>query len=391
MKQLLLALVLIFAVAVASPARAGIDFAREIRPIFSDNCFACHGPDSSKRKAGLRLDQKESAFGKAESGETPIVPGNPDKSDLLRRITSSDKDEVMPPPKEHRKLKSEQIDLLRRWIKEGATWTGHWAFQPVKAGAVPEIGDQKSAVRNPIDAFVLQKLARENVRPSPAEEPARLIRRLSLDLTGLPPMPREVEDFAGHASNETDGTNASYEQLVDRLLASPHFGERVALPWLDLARYGDTGGYHNDSLREMWLWRDWVINAFNANKPFDQFTVEQLAGDLLPNATRDQKIATGFMRNVMTSDEGGIIDDEYLNLYIVDRVSTMGVTWLGLTVGCAQCHDHKYDPLTQREFYQLYSFFHNVPEKGKDGVRDHNPVPYLLVLTPEQQAELDTK
>jgi mono/diheme cytochrome c family protein len=373
------------------PARGAVDFAREVRPIFSENCFTCHGPDANKRKAGLRLDHQESAFSKMESGETPIVPGDVEKSDLLRRIVSTDKDEVMPPPKEHRQLKPEQVALLRRWIEEGAVWTGHWAFQPVKPTAVPAIADRNARAgygdwsRNPIDAFILQKLGCVNMQPSPAEEPARLIRRLSLDLTGLPPAVAEVDDFLA------DRTPQAYEKAVDRLLASPHFGERLAIPWLDLARYGDTGGYHNDSLREMWLWRDWVINAFNANKPFDQFTVEQLAGDLLPNATRDQKIATGFMRNVMTSDEGGIIDDEYLNLYIVDRVSTMGVTWLGLTVGCAQCHDHKYDPLTQREFYQMYSFFHNVPEKGKDGVRDHNPSPYLLVLTPEQQAEFDAK
>ncbi|MGB8168229.1 MAG: DUF1553 domain-containing protein [Chthoniobacteraceae bacterium] len=384
MKPFVRVLVPIFLAAGALPARSAVDFAREVRPILSENCFACHGPDSNKRKAGLRLDQKESAFSKMESGETPIVPGDLEKSDLLRRIVSSDKDEVMPPPKEHRKLQPGQVALLTRWIKEGAVWTGHWAFQPVKAAAVPAISESK----NPIDAFIIEKLKKEGLKPAPTEEPARLLRRLSLDLTGLPPSVAEVDDFTQSATRDSQ---AAIGAAVDRLLASPHFGERLAMPWLDLARYGDTGGYHNDSLREMWLWRDWVIKSFNANKPFDQFTIEQLAGDLLPNATLDQKIATGFMRNVMTSDEGGIIDDEYLNLYIVDRVNTMGVTWLGLTVGCAQCHDHKYDPLTQREFYQMYSFFHNVPEKGKDGVRDHNPSPYLLVLSPGQQAELDAK
>ncbi len=383
MKSSVLALLLSLAIG-ALPARAGVDFAREIRPILSEHCFTCHGPDSNKRKAGLRLDQKESAFSKMESGETPIVPGDVEKSDLLRRIVSTDRDEVMPPPKEHRKLKPAQVELLTRWIKEGAPWTGHWAFQPVQPPAVPVV----SGATNPIDAFIVEKLNKEGLKPSPAEEPARLLRRLSLDLTGLPPTLAEVDDFTQSAIRDPQ---SAISTVVNRLLASPHFGERLALPWLDLARYGDTAGYHNDSLREMWLWRDWVIKAFNANKPFDQFTIEQLAGDLLPGATIDQKIATGFMRNVMTSDEGGIIDDEYLNLYIVDRVSTMGITWLGLTVGCAQCHDHKYDPLTQREFYQMYSFFHNVPEKGKDGVRDHNPAPYLLVLSPEQQAELDAK
>ncbi len=367
--------------ATALPARAGIDFAREIRPILSEHCFTCHGPDAAKRKSGLRLDEKESAFAPAESGERAIVPGDVEKSELLRRIASSDADEVMPPPKEHRKLQPAHVALLRRWIAEGAAWTGHWAFQPVKPAALPQ-----SAAPHPIDAFIRDRLGREGLQSTPPDEPTRLLRRLSLDLTGLPPSLAEVDAFV---SAWKANPQAAVSTAADRLLASPHFGERLAIPWLDVARFGDTAGYHNDSLREMWHWRDWVISAFNANKPFDQFTVEQLAGDLLPNATRDQKIATGFMRNVMTSDEGGIIDEEYLNLYIVDRVSTMGVAWLGLTVGCAQCHDHKYDPLTQREFYQLYSFFNNVPEKGKDGVRDHNPAPYLLVLTPEQQAELD--
>lgn len=400
MKPLLPTLGLVF-LALTPTARAGIDFAREVRPLLSENCFTCHGPDSNKRKSGLRLDQKESAFGPAESGETAIVPGDVEKSELLRRITSTDKDEVMPPPKEQHKLKPAQIDLLKRWIAEGAVWTGHWSFQPVKPVKVPVLADCGVGFaewnarngygdwsRSPIDAFILEKLGAEKLRPSPEEEPARLLRRLSLDLTGLPPTLAEVEDFTQAAAQ--DG-QAALEAAVDRLLASPHFGERLALPWLDLARYGDTAGYHNDSLREMWLWRDWVIRAFNTNKPFDEFTIEQLAGDLLPDATVDQRVATGFMRNVMTSDEGGIIDAEYLNLYVVDRVATMGVTWLGLTVGCAQCHDHKYDPITQKEFYQIYSFFHNVPEKGKDGVRDHNPPPYLVVTTPEQQTELDAR
>jgi hypothetical protein len=356
-------------------ARAEIDFAREIRPLLSDNCFACHGPDSNKRKAGLRLDEKESAFSKLESGEIAIVPGDVEKSELLRRVTSADKDEVMPPPKEHKKLKPEQVELLRRWIKEGANWTGHWAFQPVKEPSVPGGG-------NPIDAFIGARLKKEGLAFSPKEENARLLRRVSLDLTGLPPTIKETDDFLA------DTAPTAFENVVDRLLASPHFGERLAIPWLDLARYGDTSGYHNDSLRDMWLWREWVIKAFNANMPFDEFTIEQLAGDLLPNATIDQRIASGFHRNVMTSDEGGLIDAEYLNLYIVDRVNTTGATWLGLTVGCAQCHDHKYDPMTQRDFYRVYAFFHNVPENGKDGVRDRNPVPFLRVPTPEQSQEM---
>ena len=365
-------------IAIALPLAASaaeVNFAREIRPLFSENCFACHGPDSNKRKAGLRLDQKESAFGKNESGEIAIVPGDLEKSELMRRVSSTDSDEVMPPPKEHKKLKPEQVELLKRWIKEGANWTGHWAFQPVKEPAAPD-------PQHPIDSFVRARLEKEKLQPSPEEEKARLLRRVTLDLTGLPPTIKETDDFLANTS-----ANA-YEKAVDRVLASPHFGERLAIPWLDLARYGDTSGYHSDSLRDMWLWREWVVKAFNANMPFDQFTIEQIAGDLLPDATTDQKIASGFHRNVMTSDEGGLIEAEYLNLYVVDRVATTGVTWLGLTVACAQCHDHKYDPVTQRDFYQVYAFFHNVPENGKDGVRDRNPQPFLRVPTAEQAEQL---
>ena len=359
-----------------------IDFNRDIRPILSENCYTCHGPDTNKRKAELRLDQKESAFGKAESGETPITPGVPEKSEVIRRITTEDKDDVMPPPKEHKKLKPAQVELLRSWIKTGAKWDGHWAFQPVKAVVPPESQKAKGQSLKPIDAFVAARLEKEGLWFSSEAEKATLIRRASLDLTGLPPSLTEVDSFLKDAAPD------AYEKIIDRLLASPHFGERLAVPWLDLARYGDTSGYHNDSLRDMWLWREWVIKAFNANMPFSQFTIEQLAGDLLPGATIEQQVASGFHRNVMTSDEGGLIDEEYLNLYVVDRVATTGVTWLGLTVGCAQCHDHKYDPLKQREFYQLYSFFHNVPENGKDGVRDRNPVPFLSVPSAEQKTQL---
>ncbi len=360
-----------------------IDFNRDIRPIFSEHCYTCHGPDNAKRKAGLRLDQKDSVFSALESGETPIVPGDPGKSELMRRVTTSDADDLMPPAKEHKALKPEQIDLLSRWVKAGAKWDGHWAFQPVKQPAPPDV---KNAAwpKNTIDRFVLARLEKEGLAPSPEASKAALLRRVSLDLTGLPPTPAETAEYL------SDAKVGAYERVLDRLLASPHFGERMALPWLDLARYGDTSGYHNDSLRDMWLWRDWVIKAFNENKPFSDFTIEQLAGDLLPGSTIDQQVATGFHRNVMTSDEGGIIDEEYLNLYVIDRLNTTGATWLGLTVGCAQCHDHKYDPLKQKEFYQLYSFFHNVPENGKDGVRDRNPKPFLTVPSDEQKARLAT-
>ncbi len=377
---------LLIALAAQPLARAelpvAIDFNRDIRPILSDNCFTCHGPDTNKRKAGLRLDEKESAFGKAESGEIAIAPGQPEKSELLRRITTEDKDDVMPPPKEHKKLKPAQVELLRSWIAAGAKWDGHWAFQPVKSLVPPESQKARTESLGPIDAFVAARLEKEGLAFSPEAEKTALIRRASLDLTGLPPTIAQVDDFL------KDPAPNAYEKVIDRLLASPHFGERMAVPWLDLARYGDTSGYHNDSLRDMWLWREWVIKAINANMPFSEFTIEQLAGDLLPNATIEQQIASGFHRNVMTSDEGGLIEEEYLNLYVVDRVATTGVTWMGLTVACAQCHDHKYDPITQREFYQLYSFFNNVPETGKDGVRDRNPKPFLMVASPEQKERL---
>jgi len=364
--------------AAAATTPAKIDFNRDIRPILSENCYACHGPDANKLKAGLRFDLKESALGKAKSGGIAVVPGAPEKSEMIRRLTTTDPDELMPPTKEDKALKPQQVELLKRWIKEGAVWAGHWAFEPITKPPVPKAARSTA----PIDAFVQARLKTERLKPSPEEDKARLIRRVSLDLTGLPPSIQEVDDFV------KDRSPKAFEKVVDRLLASPHFGERLALPWLDLARYGDTSGYHNDSLRDMWLWREWVVKAFNANMPFNEFTVAQLAGDLLPQATVQQQVASGFHRNHMTSDEGGLIDSEYRNLYVVDRVATTGVTWLGLTVGCAQCHDHKYDPITQRDFYKVYAFFNNVPENGKDGVRDRNPKPFLRVTTPEQEEDL---
>ncbi|HWE01538.1 MAG TPA: DUF1553 domain-containing protein [Tepidisphaeraceae bacterium] len=369
----------------AAPANDGhLSYNRDIRPLFSETCLKCHGPDSGRRKGNLRLDQSESAFGAAtKSGAVPIIPGKPQESELIRRITSAKDDEVMPPPSEHKALKPAEIALLRRWIAEGAKYETHWAYQKIEAPAVPKISTEAGFdVRGPIDAFILERLRKENLNPSPQEDKARLIRRVSLDLTGLPPTVAEVDEFLA------DTSDGAYEKVVDRLLASPHFGERFATPWLDLARFSDTGGYHNDSYRTTWMWRDWVVKSFNDNKPFDRFTVEQIAGDLLPKATVENKIASGFMRNVMTSDEGGIIPDEYLNLYIVDRVGTLGTTWLGMTVACARCHDHKYDPVTQRDFYSLYAFFHNITELGKDGVRDRNPAPRMVVASPEQQVKL---
>lgn len=358
-----------------------INFDRDIRPILSEHCYTCHGPDAGKLKAGLRLDRKESTFGPLESGATAVVPGKPSESELVRRIHAKDADEVMPPAEGGKPLTNEQILALEQWIASGAGWSNHWAFERIESPPVPKL-DLNGRANNPIDHFVLAKLVANKLKQSPQESKERLIRRVTLDLTGLPPTIKEVDDFLA------DESPLAFERVVDRLLGSQHFGERLALPWLDLARYGDTSGYHNDSLRDMWLWREWVIGAFNKNLPFDQFTIEQLAGDLLPSATIDQQVASGFHRNVMTSDEGGLIDAEYRNLYVVDRIATTGVTWLGMTIACAQCHDHKYDPMTQRDYYAFYAFFNNVPENGKDGVRDRNPKPFLSVPSEAQQMQL---
>ena len=359
-----------------------LEFDRDVRPILSEHCFACHGPDASKLKAGLRMDRKESVFSQLESGATAVVTGLPNDSEMIRRIGSHDPEQVMPPPEEGKALTTIKIETLRRWVHEGAPWTNHWSFEMIKAPVVPRENLAAGTVSNPIDAFVLSKLQSQGLSQSPKETKERLLRRVSLDLTGIPPSLHDVKEFLN------DDSHTAFETVVDRLLNSIHFGERMAMPWLDLARYGDTSGYHNDSLRDMWLWREWVINAFNSNKPFDQFTIEQLAGDLVPEASIQQKVASGFHRNVMTSDEGGLIDAEYRNLYVVDRIATTGVTWLGMTVACAQCHDHKYDPITQADFYKLYAFFNNVPENGKDGVRDRNPMPYLRIISKSEEEQL---
>ena len=368
--------------ATAAAAPAPVDFNRDIRPVMSDTCFKCHGFDDKARKGKLRLDLREEALKPAKSGKIPIVPGKPDQSEIIARLFSKDADEVMPPTSAHKTISPAQKELFRRWVAEGAKYAGHWAFEPAVAPAVPKIANPQSPNANSIDAFLAADLATEKLSFQPEAPREVLLRRVTLALTGLPPTLAEVDAFLA------DTSPRAYEKVVDRLLASPHYGERLAVPWLDLARHSDSAGYHNDSLRETWLWRDWVVKAFNNNKPFDRFTIEQLAGDLLPNATVEQKVASGFMRNVMTSDEGGIIDAEYLNIYLVDRVSTLGTTWFGMSIACAQCHDHKYDPVTTREFYSLYAFFHNVPEKGKDGTRTLNPEPRLAVPLPEQEKEL---
>lgn len=356
---------------------AAIDFNRDVRPILSDHCYSCHGPDEAKRKAGLRLDSESEAFKELKSGERAVVAGSLEKSALIQRISTTDTDDLMPPVKHGKPLSKEQIATLTRWVKEGARWQQHWSFVAPAAPQSPKAKDKKWA-KNEIDHFVLEKLEKNGLKPNGEAEKAALLRRVTFDLTGLPPTIEEVDAFLA------DGSNKAYEKVVDRLLGSPHYGERMAQNWLDLARYADTAGYHFDGVRYMWLWRDWVINAFNQNKPFDEFTVEQLAGDLLPNATREQKIATGFVRNNMTTDEGGVDPDEYLNKYAADRVSTLGTVWLGMTVGCAECHDHKFDPLKMKEFYQFYAFFNQVPERGLDRTRVDNPPPRLAVPTLDQ-------
>ncbi|QDU38987.1 Planctomycete cytochrome C [Maioricimonas rarisocia] len=356
----------------AVPAFGEVRFNRDVRPILSENCWRCHGFDAKQRQAGLRLDVREDALRPADSGLLPIVPGKPDQSELIARIAAQDESLRMPPPDAHQQLSPAQVETLSTWIAEGAVYERHWAFEPIRKPPVPDV----DGALNPIDAFVAARLEREGLDFADEATPETLLRRICFDLTGLPPTLDDIERF------EKDG----YEQTVDRLLASPHFGERMAADWLDAARYADTNGYFGDRPREIWLWRNWVIDAFNANMPYDQFTIEQLAGDLLPNASVSQRIATGFNRNHMANNETGIIDEEYRVEYVVDRIDTTMTTWLGLTVGCAQCHDHKYDPITQREFYSLFAFFNTVPERGL--LVGNNPPPLMSVPTPEQEENL---
>jgi hypothetical protein len=363
-----------------TPSAKGLDFNRDIRPILSDNCYACHGPDDRARKARLRLDTPAGAFAKLRAGGYAIVPGKSGASELVVRVTAEDPAEQMPPPKSGKKLTPAQIDLLRRWIEQGAKWSEHWAFVSPRRAPLPPVKDT-AWPRNAIDHFVLARLEQEGLRPSPEADRATLLRRLSLDLTGLPLTPAELDAFLA------DPSPGAYERVVDRLLASPAYGERMAQRWLDLARYGDTNGYRLDNHRDVWKWREWVIEAYNRNLPFDQFTVEQLAGDLLPGATLSQKVATGFHRNTMVNFGNGSDPKEYLHKAVADRAVTTAAVWLGLTLGCAQCHDHRYDPFTQKDFYRLYAFFNNVPEKGLDGEKT-NPVPSIRLPSPEQAGRL---
>ncbi|MCB1121391.1 MAG: DUF1549 domain-containing protein, partial [Verrucomicrobiae bacterium] len=331
----------------------GSDFDRDIRPILSDNCFKCHGQDAKQREADLRLDTKEGLFGDLD-GYKVVAPGDLDKSELFFRIAHEDPEERMPPPEADRHLTDQEIEQIRAWIADGAQWEQHWSLVPPERPQIPEVSDP-AWVRNPIDAFILARLDAEGLKPSSPADPGIFARRVFFDVTGLPPSPEEVERFF----------NTRLEASVDGLFHSKAYGEKMAIRWLDAARYADTSGYQNDGWREMWRWRDWVINAYNANMPFDQFTIEQLAGDLLPDPSLDQLIATGFNRNHRGNAEGGIIPEEFQVEYVVDRVDTTFTVWQGATMGCARCHDHKYDPYSQRDYYQLFAMFNNLPENGR--------------------------
>ncbi|MCI0376318.1 MAG: DUF1549 domain-containing protein [Gemmataceae bacterium] len=353
-----------------------VDFNKQIRPILSDSCFACHGPDENTRKVKLRLDTKQGAFAKLRDGSRALVPGNAKASELVQRVFAQDLTERMPPPKSRKKLTEEQKELLKKWVEQGAAWSSHWAYVAPKKTALPAIS-QPAWPKNAIDHFILARLDKEGLKPSSEADKTALIRRVTFDLTGLPPTLAEIDAYLADASPE------AYEKVVERLLASPRFGEHMARHWLDAARYGDTHGMHLDNYREMWPYRDWVISAFNKNLPFDRFVTEQIAGDLLPSATLDQQIATGFLRCHVTTNEGGSIDEEVYVRNVVDRVDTNGTVLMGLSVGCARCHDHRYDPISSKDYYGMFAFFNNLDGPAMDGnVPQHPPV--VKVPTPEQ-------
>lgn len=357
-----------------------VDFDRDIRPILSNTCFNCHGPDESNRKAKLRLDTKQGAFAD-RGGSAAIVPGQPDRSELYVRVSAKNPADRMPPVRFPHQLSAKQIDTLKLWIEQGADWREHWAFVPPQRPATPKV-KTTAWPKNDIDTFILARLEKEGLSPSAPASREKWLRRVTLDLTGLPPTLKEIDDFLA------DKTPQAFETVVDRLLASPRYGEHMAVEWLDAARYADTNGYQQDRTRTMWPWRDWVVQAMNDNMPFDQFTVEQIAGDLLPDAKVPQKIATGFNRNHMLNGEGGRLAEESRVEYVVDRVETTSTVWLGLTLGCCRCHNHKYDPVSQKEFYRFYAFFNNIDEVG--GVdRGGNAKPVLALPTPEQTARLE--
>jgi cytochrome c553 len=378
--------VLLTVLPLGSTASAKLSFNRDVRPIFSDTCFACHGPDESNNKGGLRLDSLARALQGGKSKEPALVAGKPLESNIYKRLINTDETEIMPPPEFHKVLKPKQIETIKQWIAEGAEYEGHWAFVKPTHVTVPPVPNGGGG-GNEIDSFLRPALAAKGLKANPEADKATLIRRASLDLIGLPPTENEIDAF------EKDTSPDAWSKLIDRLMASPHYGERMAMPWLDNARYADSHGFQTDSSRTMWPWRDWVINAFNANMPFDQFTVEQLAGDLLPNPTLSNKVATGFNRNHRINGEGGLIAAEWRMENIIDRVETTGSTWLALTLNCCRCHDHKYDPITQKEFYQLTAYFNSVTETGILGQKGQNraggnPEPVLELLSEEHQAKV---
>jgi hypothetical protein len=359
-----------------------ISFNRQVRPILADICFNCHGPDAAATEGGLRLDEFERAILAGDSGEVSIVPGDSEKSELVRRIRNTD--DPMPPAGFEKQLTPEQIETLATWIDQGAKYEGHWAFSPPRRPILPRTQNATWA-ENPVDDFILASLEQNGLKPSPRASKTTLIRRLSLDLTGLPPTVDEIDAFLADDSPE------AYERVVDRLLSSVHFGERMAIPWLDYARYADSNGFQSDGSRDIWAWRDWVINAYNRNLPFDQFTIQQLAGDMLPSPSRAQIIATGFNRNHRLNGEGGRIVDEWFVETVIDRVETTGLTWLGLTFNCCRCHDHKYDPISQKEFYQMFAFFNSVEESGvlaPAGKNGENTPPLYTLSTPQSNAKI---
>ena len=355
---------------------AAPDFSRDVLPILSDTCFTCHGPDANARKAKLRLDVE------ADAKREVIVPGKSAESEIIARIFSDDADELMPPPKSNLQLTAEQKATLKAWVDAGAKWGKHWAYESLKPVAVPKV-KQAGWPRVGLDAFILERLEREGLKPSAGAEAVTWLRRVTLDLTGLPPTINEVDAFKKAL---TENRKTAFENVADRLLASPRYGERMAWDWLEAARYADSNGYQGDRERTMWPWRDWVVRAFNANQPYDRFTVEQIAGDLLPKATEEQILATGFNRNHMINGEGGRIAAENRVEYVFDQTETVGTVWMGLTLNCCRCHDHKFDPLSQKDYYSLYSFFNQTPVNGGGG--DPAMAPNIQVGTPEQKKEI---
>src|SRR5580765_2089119 len=352
----------------SSASKSKPNYNRDVRPVLSENCFSCHGPDPNKRKGKLRLDVREEALAKQA-----IVPGKPNESELVRRLFTKDPDDLMPPPESHKVLTPAQKELLRRWVAEGAEYQNHWAYVPPVKALVP-------AARNAVDFLVQQRLKEIGLKPAPEADRRTLARRLSFDLVGLPPDPKEVSAF------ENDKAPDAYSRLVERLLSSPPYGERMAIGWLDVVRFADTIGYHSDNPRNIWPYRDYVINSFNGNKRFDQFTREQLAGDLLPHSAQEQKVGSAFNLLLLSTEEGGAQPKDYEARMLTDRVRAIGTVWLGQTIGCAQCHDHKFDPITSRDFYSLGAFFADLQEP----IVGH-PEPGLLVTTPEQDQELSRR